>query len=150
MASRLGKATRQHEQAAKARTSAAHLRTHTEPSKGLVKMSGDNQAAPNDSPESLGKLWRHPTNRDIELPYRVAAAVVLMGMGVTDFCEIASLVGLTVDDVQTVDNAEDPTIRKLAAVGVPGGSRFKLCGPVRCPRCHANISLVPCVMCSST
>ena len=120
----------------------------TKPSKGLAKMSGDNQATPNDSPNSLGRLWRHPTNHDIELPSQVAAAVVLMSMGVTDFSEIASLVGLSVEDVQSVDDAEDPNVRKLAAEGVLDGGQFKLRGSVRCPKCHANVSTVPCVTCS--
>jgi hypothetical protein len=122
---------------------------YREPSKGLARMSTNNQETQNDSPESLGKLWRHPTHRDIELPYKVAAAVVLMGMGVTDFLAIAALVGLTEEDVESVDSAEDPTIRKLASVGVPGGDGFKIRGPVRCPKCHANISIVPCVTCGS-
>ena len=113
-------------------------------------MSRDHHAVPNDSPQSLGKLWRHPTDRDIELPDRVAAAIVLMGMGVTDLCEIAALVGLTVGSVRSVDEGQDPTIRKLAVVGVPGGGRFKLLGQVRCPKCHANIMSVPCVACSTT
>ena len=112
-------------------------------------MHEDNQAVPSQASESLGKLWKHPTNHEIEVPYRVAATVALMGMGMTDFGQIASLVGLTEKDVQAVDDADDPAIRKLAAVGVPGGGRFKLRGPVRCPKCHANISIVPCVTCNS-
>lgn len=112
-------------------------------------MSPEKQTARSHSREPLGKPWRHPTDHDIQLPSRVAATIALMGMGLTDFTMIASLVGLTVEQVRSVDEADDPAIRKLAVVGIPSGGRFKLRGTVRCPKCHGNVSTVPCVTCST-
>lgn len=81
------------------------------------------------------------------MTYQVVAAVALMEMGIHDYSAIAMAVGLTMKDVRRIDMAEDASVRRLAAAGIPAGECFKLINHVRCPRCHAKVALVPCVAC---
>ena len=53
-----------------------------------------------------GRPWRHPLNGAIEVPYRVAAAVAVMEMGISEYGVIAEAVGLTVEDVRRIEKAE--------------------------------------------
>jgi len=94
------------------------------------------------------KLWRDPRERSIEVPYRVAAAIAVMEMGISEYSVIARAVGLTVEEVQCVDMAEDASVRQLAVARIPRGEWFKLDHHLRCPKCHAELSLVPCIACS--
>lgn len=91
--------------------------------------------------------WRHPAKRNIEVPYRIAAALAVMQMGVTDHSAIAKAVGLTLDEVERIDKAQDASVRQLAVARIPPGESFKLINPVRCPKCEAEVSIVPCVAC---
>ncbi len=95
------------------------------------------------------KLWRHPLNRYIEVPYRIAAAIAVMEMGVSEYSVIANAVGLTVEEVERVDMVEDSAVRQLALAGIPVGESFKLDSCIRCPRCQATVGLAPCVACRS-
>lgn len=95
------------------------------------------------------KRWRHPLNRQIDVPYRTAAAIAIIEMGISDYAVIAEAVGLTVDEVRRIDRAEESSVRQLAAVGIPVGEFFKLVHRVRCPRCHNKVSVAPCVGCCS-
>jgi hypothetical protein len=96
------------------------------------------------------KLWRHPFMRSIELPYRIAAAVALMEMGISEYSVIARAAGLTVEEVERVDMAEDSSVRQLAVTRIPVGESFKLEDYVRCPKCQAEVGLAPCVACRSS
>jgi len=96
------------------------------------------------------KLWRHPHKRYIEVPYRIAAAVAVMEMGISEYSVIARAVGLTVDEVERVDMAEDSSVRQLAVARIPVGESFKLDNYVRCPKCQAEVGLAPCVACRSS
>jgi hypothetical protein len=93
--------------------------------------------------------WRHPRKRDIEVPYRIAAAIAVMEMGVSEYSVIANAVGLTVEEVERIDMVEDAAVRKLALAKIPLGESFKLDNRVRCPKCHAKVGLAPCVACRS-
>jgi hypothetical protein len=93
--------------------------------------------------------WRHPLAPRIKVPYRVAAAIAVMQMGISDYSVIADAVGLTVEEVERVDMVEDPAVRQLALAGIPAGESFKLRRRVRCPRCQAKIGLAPCIACHS-
>ncbi len=93
------------------------------------------------------RLWRHPFRREIEVPYRVAAAIAVMQMGISDYPVIARAVGLTVEEVERVDTAETSSVRQLALARIPLGESFKLVEPIRCPKCQAEVSLVPCIAC---
>ena len=95
------------------------------------------------------RLWRHPLKRYIEVPYRIAAAIAVMEMGVSEYSVIANAVGLTVDEVERVDMLEDSAVRQLALAGIPVGEWFKLDNHVRCPKCQAKVGLAPCVACRS-
>ena len=95
------------------------------------------------------KLWRHPFKRHFEVPYRVAAAIAVMEMGVSEHSVIANAVGLTVEEVERVDMAEDPAVRQLAVERIPVSESFKLDNFVRCPKCLAKVGLAPCVACRS-
>jgi hypothetical protein len=46
--------------------------------------------------------------------------------------------------------AEDASVRQLAADGIPAGECFRLFKHVRCPRCLAMITLVPCIACRNS
>jgi len=95
------------------------------------------------------KLWRHPLQRHIEVPYRIAAAIAVMEMGVSEYSVIANAVGLTVEEVERVDMAEEPTVRLLALARIPISESFKLDNYVRCPKCEARVGIAPCVACRS-
>ncbi len=94
--------------------------------------------------------WRHPLKRSIEVPYRIAAAIAVMEMGISEYAVIARAVGLTVEEVERVDMAEDPSVRRLAVARIPVGESFKLDNRVRCPKCQAEVRLAPCVACRSS
>jgi hypothetical protein len=70
-----------------------------------------------------------------------------MGMGLTDYLLIAAAAGLTVEEVERIDRAEDPIVRQLCLEGLPRGDYFPLHRKVRCPRCAARITMAPCVRC---
>jgi hypothetical protein len=91
--------------------------------------------------------WRHPLNRAIEVPYRVAAAIAVMEMGISEYGVIAAAVGLTEAEVQGIDGAEDSLVKQLAVAGIPVGEFFKLDQRIRCPRCQAKVEIAPCVTC---
>jgi len=95
------------------------------------------------------KRWRHPLKQCIEVPYRIAAAIAVMEMGISEYSVIARAVGLTVEEIERVDMVEDSDVRQLALAGIPVGESFKLYGCVRCPKCQARVSLAPCVACQS-
>jgi len=93
------------------------------------------------------RRWQHPVKLDIEVPYRVAAAIAVMEMGISDYSVIAGAVGLTVEEVERVDMAEDRSVRQLALAGIPAGEFFRLDNRVRCPKCQAKLSVAPCLAC---
>jgi hypothetical protein len=95
------------------------------------------------------RTWRDPREPRIEVPYRVAAAIAVMEMGISEYSVIASAVGLTIEEVERVDMVEDPAVRQLALARIPAGELFRLSRRVRCPKCQANVGLVPCIACRS-
>jgi len=95
------------------------------------------------------KRWRHPSKRNIEMPYRIAAAIAVMEMGIREYSVIAGAVGLTVEEVERVDMAEDASVKQLALAGIPLGESFKLDNRVRCPKCSAKVGIAPCIACRS-
>jgi len=95
-------------------------------------------------------LWRHPLEHSIEVSHQIAAVIAVMEMGISDYSEIARAVGLTVEEVERIDKVEDPNVRQLALAGIPVGESFKLDNYVRCPKCRAEVRVVPCVACRSS
>ena len=95
------------------------------------------------------KSWQHPLDRRIKVPYRIAAAIAVMEMGVRDHAVIAEAVGLTVEEVRRVDSAEESSVRQLAVARIPVGEFFKLVARVRCPTCGSDVGVAPCVGCCS-
>jgi hypothetical protein len=95
------------------------------------------------------RRWRHPLEPRIEVSYRVAAAIAVMQMGITEYSVIAEAVGLSIEEVRQIDTAEDCRVRQLAVAGIPCGEYFKLDHRVRCPKCQALVDLAPCVTCLS-
>ena len=93
------------------------------------------------------RTWRHPLEPRIEVPYRVAAAIAVMEMGISEYSVIADAVGLTVEEVERVDMVEDPAVRQLALARIPVGETFRLSHRVRCPKCLGKVGLVPCIAC---
>ncbi len=91
--------------------------------------------------------WRHPLNRAIEVPYRVATAIAVMEMGISEYGVIAEAVGLTVAEVRRIDTAEDSLVRQLAVARIPVGEFFKLDHRLRCPKCQVKVEIAPCVTC---
>jgi hypothetical protein len=85
----------------------------------------------------------------IEVPYRVAAAIAVMEMGISDYSVIARVAGLTVEEVERVDMADDLSVRQLAVAGIPAGEFFRLYNRLRCPKCQAMLSIAPCIACQS-
>jgi hypothetical protein len=78
---------------------------------------------------------------------QVAAAIVLMQSGISDLSLIATAVGLTRDEVERIDAADDPGVRKVASQGPPEEFVFRLRHKVTCPMCGSRIYLVPCMSC---
>ena len=99
--------------------------------------------------EHRNRLWRHPLKRYIEVPYRIAAAIAVMEMGISEYSVIARAVGLTVEEVERVDMVEESAVRQLALARIPVGESFKLDHRVRCPKCQAKVGLAPCIACRS-
>jgi hypothetical protein len=95
------------------------------------------------------RRWQHPLKLSIEVPYQVAAAIAVMEMGICEYSVIAAAVGLTVEEVERVDMAEDSSVRQLAVAGIPAGEFFRLDNRVRCPKCQAKLSVAPCLACHS-
>ena len=95
------------------------------------------------------RLWRHPFKYHIRVPYRVAAAIAVIEMGISEYSVIARAAGLTVEEVERVDMAEDSSVRQLIVARIPVGESLKLDNYVRCPKCHAKVRLAPCVACRS-
>ena len=93
------------------------------------------------------RMWQYPFKPHIKVPYRVAAAIAVMEMGISDYSVIADAVGLTIEEVEGVDMAEDPVVRQIALARIPIDESFKLQHRVRCPKCQAKVSLVPCIAC---
>jgi hypothetical protein len=95
------------------------------------------------------RLWQHPLKHYIQVPYRIAAAIAVMEMGICEYTVIARAVGLTVEEVRRVDAVEDSSVRQLALARIPAGEYFKLDNRVSCPKCRAKVGLAPCVACQS-
>jgi hypothetical protein len=93
------------------------------------------------------KMWRHPINTDIRVPYKTAAAMAVMEMGITDYGDIAEAVGLSSDEVKRIDDVEDDGVRRLCHERIPLGEYFKLAIYLRCPRCAAKTTIAPCPTC---
>lgn len=83
----------------------------------------------------------------IHVPRRTAATLALMQMGIHDYPTLASVVGLTEQEVKHIDMATDPQVRELGVQGIPFGEYFHLRRRVRCPTCFAWITVAPCVAC---
>jgi hypothetical protein len=96
------------------------------------------------------RMWRYPFKPHIKVPYRIAATVAVMEMGISEYSVIADAVGLTIEEVERVDMAEDLAVRQLALARIPIGESFKLFCRVRCPRCQAKVALAPCIACRGT
>jgi hypothetical protein len=112
-------------------------------------LRASNEAAPGQKGKRNRRTrpWQHPGKLHIEVPYRVAAAIAVMEMGISDYSVIAGAVGLTVAEVERVDMAEDPSVRQLAVAGIPAGQFFRLDSRLRCPKCQAKLSIAPCLAC---
>ena len=91
--------------------------------------------------------WRHPLKHDLVVPYRAAAVVALMEMGIADYAVLAQALSMTVEEVARIDSAEDGSIRELCVAKIPYGEYFKLDEEIRCPKCNAMIRVAPCVAC---
>ena len=102
---------------------------------------------PDDGTPRKSRMWRHPGNRAIEVPYRTAMVIAVMETGISDYPTIAAAVGATVEEVQRIDTAEDGTVRQLCCERIPPGEYFRLNKYVRCPRCNGRIRIVPCIVC---
>lgn len=114
-----------------------------------VRASHEGASAHGGKGNRRSRLWQHPLKLCIEVPYRVASAIAVMEMGISDYSVIAGAVGLTVEEVERIDMAEDSSVRLLAVAGIPAGEFFKLDNRVRCPKCKARLSIVPCIACHS-
>ncbi len=75
------------------------------------------------------------------------AAIELMLRGVSDLQRIASVVGLTIEEVRDLESADDPRVRKLVLEGLPLEFVFRLRSATVCPGCGSRIYLVPCMTC---
>lgn len=114
-----------------------------------VRVSDETASARGGRRSGRSRLWQHPLSRCIRVPYRIAAAIAVMEMGVSDYAVIARAVGLTVEEVRRVDSLEDLSVRQLALARIPAGEFFKLDNRVGCPRCQAKVGFAPCVACCS-
>lgn len=93
--------------------------------------------------------WQHPDYPEISVNPRIAAAIVLMRMGMTDLGQLARATGLSQRRIAELDEASDPVVRHLAVVGVPPGHFFPLRDSAQCPQCLHRVTVVPCVSCAA-
>lgn len=93
--------------------------------------------------------WRHPYKRGLQVPYRTATAIALMEMGVRDYRQIATATGSSECEIKKIDLCQDQHVRQLGCEGIPYGEYFRLEKALRCPKCRAILTLVPCVACDS-
>jgi len=91
--------------------------------------------------------FAQPISSRINVPRRTAATLALMQMGIRDYETLASVVGLTPQQIEHIDMAKDPEVRALGVQGIPFGEYFHLRRRVRCPGCAAWITVAPCVAC---
>lgn len=89
----------------------------------------------------------HTSSAALPVSRGVAAAVTLMCSGISNLSLIAAAVGLTPEEVERIDAADDPEVRRLAVRGIPDNFIFRLRVKVTCPTCGSRIYLVPCVSC---
>jgi hypothetical protein len=118
-----------------------------EPPLAAMNVASERQCKRGPRRNRRAKLWKHPLKPHVEMPYQVAATVAVMQMGIAEYSVIAEAVGLTVEEVGQIDAATDPSVRELAATGVPCGEYFKLDRRVRCPKCRVLVRLAPCIAC---
>ena len=98
----------------------------------------------------MKSTWQHPDHPGIEVPRKAATVLVLLSMGQTDLDRIAQAAGVDTDFVESVENADDESVRHLAVVGIPDDQFFQLRCEVQCPECLSRITVVPCVDCAVT
>jgi len=96
-----------------------------------------------------GNAWRHPSDAQLRVPRKTAAAIAVMEMGIKDYRLIGEAVGLEAADVKEIDLAGDGPIRRLGVQGIPAGEYFNLRTTICCPKCGAKVTIAPCVACSS-
>ena len=87
------------------------------------------------------------SRNDLPVSRKAAAALALMLGGMKDMSAIAGAVGLSVDEVDTINAADSPELRRLAVAGLPRDFYYRLLKQVVCPGCGARIFLVPCLAC---
>lgn len=92
-------------------------------------------------------VWPHSSKKRLPVPPRTAAAISLMRSGIADLSLIANAVGLPLEEIQRIDAAEDPAVRRMAVHGIPDEFIFRLRVKVTCPTCGNRIYLTPCVLC---
>ena len=78
---------------------------------------------------------------------KVLAVIALIRAGLMDLPQLACAVGLTLEQVHRIDEAEDPAIRQIALANLPEDFVFRLRERVTCPSCGGKIFLVPCLQC---
>lgn len=98
----------------------------------------------------MKSTWQHPDHPEVEVPKKTATVLALLTMGQTDFQRIAEAVGVDQAVVESIERAEDESIRHLAVVGIPDDQFFQLRSAVQCPECLTQITVVPCVDCAVT
>jgi hypothetical protein len=79
---------------------------------------------------------------------RAGAVIALMQTGVMDYATIARATGLSEEEIERIDAAQEDHIRQLAVQGTARDVYYHLRCKITCPRCGSIIYLVPCVACT--
>ena len=114
----------------------------------MIRSQGPQTVQKRATPSISGERWQHPSVKKIRVPRKVAAVIALIQTGIVNYSTIAQAVGLTVEEVKYIDQAEESKIRQLGIQGIPRHVYFHLKKKVRCPNCNSWITLAPCVACS--
>jgi hypothetical protein len=82
-----------------------------------------------------------------QLSNKAMAVVAMLQSGYDDLGLIADSLGMTINEVEAIESAEDQRVRRLLREGLPQGFLYRIHRAVKCRICGGKINLVPCVLC---
>lgn len=85
-----------------------------------------------------------------KLSNKSMAVLAMLQTGYEDLDLIARSVGISVDEVKAIENADDIRVRRILTEGLPENFLYRIRLAVKCTSCGSRINLVPCVLCHAT
>ena len=94
------------------------------------------------APSSGDRLHIFSFDRGVNLRYHpepLCQSAALIHGGLSDYDVIADAAGVSRRDVENIDQATDPYVRKLAVRGLHDGLICRLRKTINCPKCGAEM-----------